>query len=189
MIRNFVLVSVAALAFISSFDAALAQTQPAIWQGAYLGAAGGRQYLDLTDSGFERSYGTKAHGVFGGYNLQFGSWVLGGEMDWTRAEYLATQDTYTFRARGGYAVGSALFYGTVGYGKVDFGYVGSPGDIPGTKSFGGLAYGGGVEAKLIDNFALRAEVLHIDMGTGTDGVDLIDFQSNSFRIGVSYLFK
>jgi outer membrane immunogenic protein len=78
----------------------------------------------------------------------------------------------TFRGRGGFAVDRIFIYGTAGvaFGQVNNSW-GWDNVRPFTNSFSvsetraGFVAGGGIEAMLTPNVSLRAEYLHVDLGT------------------------
>jgi outer membrane immunogenic protein len=135
-------------------------------------------------------------GVHAGYDVQFGSIVVGGIIDisatdvsdkqngfsTTPARYTITRDLdylATLRARLGYAVGNSfLVYGTGGlaYGDVNFSYE-QPGSGATTTTSGGqrndfgYTVGAGVEAMVTSNISVGLEYLYTDLGKN-------DFRAN-----------
>jgi outer membrane immunogenic protein len=112
-------------------------------------------------------------GVYGGYALQNGPIVGGVEAD-TQAAGVSgtghggrmTQNWMTsLRARGGYAFGNVLAYGTVGpaWGTSNFSRNGYNTD----KSLQGYAIGVGGEVAISRNLSARAELRHYDFGAAT----------------------
>lgn len=67
------------------------------------------------------------YGGFAGYNVQTGNVVFGGELSYMMGDIYSVDDEGTFsnildaKARAGYAVGSVMVYGTVGYSSASFG--------------------------------------------------------------------
>jgi outer membrane immunogenic protein len=79
----------------------------------------------------------------------------------------------TFRGRAGFAIDRIMIYGTVGAAVgqvnnhwgwgVDLGFSDSQFSASGTRS--GYVYGGGIELMLMPNWVVRAEGMHVDLGT------------------------
>ena len=119
------------------------------WTGPYIGANIGYQFGRTTLFNMEPSGATG--GVQGGYNLQFGQIVVGGEVDFqvsgaedTFAPYKFSNPWFgTARARLGYAMNNILVYATGGlaYGKGQLDYLGISED----HTHGGWAVGAGLE--------------------------------------------
>ncbi len=128
------------------------------------------------------------YGVKGGYNFQFGSFVLGVEADWSwgsgssRSSVLdddgfgvdsvsaKLESIGSVRGRLGYAVfPNAMIFGTGGIGWADAEYTFRDADeFPGRARFHsndmGAVYGGGFELLFPYNIVLTAEYLHFDVG-------------------------
>jgi outer membrane immunogenic protein len=158
-------------------------------------------------------------GVEAGYNLQMDKLILGVEADW---QWTGQKDSFcldcaplgrgigqelpwfaTVRGRIGYMVGPALFYTT---GGVAFGAVRStlscctnqgPANFTDNKT--GWVLGGGVEAALGNNWTMKIEYLHLDLGSTSDTFVLPAFapatmtatsnvRDNIFRAGLNYRF-
>lgn len=129
-------------------------------------------------------------GVKLGYDMQFGSFVIGGvgELAATDVEdsatgFSTTPAYYSFsrnleqmaalRARVGYVVGNALLYATAGvaYGKVDNSFATSNGANSFTVSADeddadGHQLGGGMEWRLAPSLTLTGEYIYSDLETG-----------------------
>ncbi len=175
-----------------------------IWSGAYVGVHAGGYSNDgtvtLVGQGMSASDSDNGFvlGLYGGYARQFGSWVVGGEVDWTTGTSSDSKDLFTVRGRVGYAFERVLVYGTAGWGMADLGTV-SIGGVSRSFDFSGLVVGGGVETKISPQLSLRAEVIHfapsnesVDFGVvnGTQvGVVEGDLQSTVYRAGLAYHFN
>jgi outer membrane immunogenic protein len=164
------------------------------WMGPYVGANLGYEWGQVSNSGAKPS--GIAGGFQGGYNWQFGQFVLGAETDLQLSDSNDVFANYKFsnpwfgtlRGRGGLALNNILFYGTLGlaYGRghVDIGSLGED------NMHVGWAGGGGLEVGLTQNWSVRAEYLYIDLSsegyvlTGTNN----GLQSNLVRFGVNYRF-
>ena len=193
--RKVILFSV--VAFIFSGGAAVAQDDE--FNGFYIGGIasavfdGPKATLFDDDLGgdFALHSGDRQNptwGVKGGYNFQFGSYVLGVEADWswgsgsTRRSVLdddgfgvdsvsARLDSIgSVRGRLGYAVfPNAMVFGTGGIGWADAEYSfrdadESPGRAKIHSNDMGAVYGGGFELLFPYNVVLTAEYLHFDIG-------------------------
>ncbi|WP_439122510.1 outer membrane protein [Marivita sp.] len=120
------------------------------WTGAYGGLSFGNLSADA-DS-FEDSEGV--YGVFGGYDYDFGQFVVGGELDYQSGEDIQlggieVDDVLRAKVRGGYDLGRTLVYGTVGAAQLNT----NIGDDTGIV--GGL----GVEYKVTEQFTVGGEYL------------------------------
>ena len=162
------------------------------WAGAYAGAHGGfasfkPRHVDVLDA----SYNTNptvdggVFGVMGGYNLQSGNIVFGGEGDFGFGTHSLQTDgainDYTkftmpinghLRARLGYALGQTLFFVAGGVSFAKF----KNDDID--ANFGsfsqarvGSTIGAGVEHAVTKNWIVRAEYLYDRFGSKTSNIN------------------
>jgi outer membrane immunogenic protein len=166
------------------------------WQGPYVGANFGYQWGSVSRDPTEPS--GVAGGVQGGYNWQFGQFVFGAETDLQASD---ANDVFapwkfsnpwfgTLRGRGGVALNSVMFYGTVG---LAYGALSAQSTLTGvseSKTSLGFAGGLGLEVALPGPWTARAEYLYVDLGnrsyslTGSShGID-----SSLLRLGVNYRF-
>lgn len=137
-----------------------------------------------------------AGGLQGGYNWQWGQFVLGGETD---LQLTGADDTFapwkfsnpwfgTLRARAGYAMNNVLFYGTLGvaYGDIKAEMAGTSE----THTSFGWAGGAGMEVGLTPNWSAKVEYLYMDLGNRTFAVTGSDLalRANLLRFGVNYHF-
>lgn len=131
--------------------------------------------------------------VRGGWDLQFGQWVVGGLVEYSRLElqdsvtaFSITPAAYTFtrkltdtlavRARGGYAFGDTLAYATAGYAwaNVDqsFRTTNTVNVFPaaGGDDADGYQFGIGVEHKVLPNVTVGVEWLRTELEEDGFGV-------------------
>lgn len=154
------------------------------WTGAYAGL----QY-DLFDGNavIGGDFDGNVYGIFGGYRHDFGTFVLGGEIDYMigSLDFPITDFDVDGLLRvgleAGYDAGPALFYATVGYANLDLslGGVGLDGD--------GLFYGIGVDYRVSDRVTVGAELLHHQFDD-FNNLAGNDFDFTSIGINVSYRF-
>jgi outer membrane immunogenic protein len=120
--------------------------------------------------------------VRGGYDYQFGSWVLGAVAEYSRVQlqdsvtaFSTTPASYAFtrklndvmaiRARGGYAFGDNLLYATGGFARANIKHsfnttnTANRFTTDGDSDVNGYQLGLGVEHKLTPNWTLGAEYL------------------------------
>jgi outer membrane immunogenic protein len=164
------------------------------WTGPYIGANIGYQFGRTTLFSMEPSGATG--GVQGGYNLQFGQIVVGGEVDFqvsgaedTFAPYKFSNPWFgTARARLGYAMNNILVYATGGlaYGKGQLDYLGFSED----HTHGGWAVGAGLEVGLMRNLSVRAEYLFVDLSATNYTFTNMNtgIESSIVRFGLNYRF-
>ena len=155
------------------------------WTGAYAGL----QYDFITGNAVNGGdFDGDAFGLFGGYRHDFGTWVLGGEIDYMVGEIATTDGLATldidslvrFGLEAGYDAGRALIYGTVGYTMMEASVGPQSGDGD------GIFYGLGVDYLVSDRVTLGAEILRHDFSdfNGAPGNDL-DFTT----IGINVAFR
>jgi len=184
-----------------------------MWTGFYVGINAGYGFgtsnwtdtAGVTTGDFNVSGG--AVGGTLGYNMQFGSAILGIEtdLDWasikgsTAVNCGTTCDTElqwlgTTRARLGYALDRFLPYITGGaaYGSIKASLSGI-GSTTATKV--GWTAGGGLEYAFLNNWTVKAEYLYVDLGTVacdaicTGGIPAdVSFHSHLVRGGINFKF-
>ncbi len=138
------------------------------WTGGYVGGTLGYGWgNDAMDDADDMTYG-----VYGGYDYDFGQFVLGGELEYLESDLETPggdtlNDMTRLKLKAGYDMGPALLYGVVGavYGDADIG---------GTSySDTGVTYGLGVDYAVTDNVNVGAELLQNDFSEFDDsGADL-----------------
>ncbi|MEM9550078.1 MAG: outer membrane beta-barrel protein [Pseudomonadota bacterium] len=148
------------------------------WTGGYVGGQLG--YLDVDGTGAADGDDI-AYGVHGGYDFDFGEFVVGGEIewDWTDVDLGGAADVDSvgrLKVKAGYDLGNVLPYVTVGVAEVDT----SLGD-----DTGGV-YGLGVAYRLTDEWTISGEALYHDFnnieGTG------VDAEATSVNVRASFRF-
>jgi outer membrane immunogenic protein len=176
------------------------------WAGFYLGVEGGYGWGKVTSANglFDFADTTTKGGLFGGYagyNWQYGSVVVGLEVDFDGADIngtgLAFNGPVTFktnelgsaRARLGYAVlPNWLIYGTAGLGVGHTSATFLSGVQDGVSQFGWTA-GVGVEYKITNSWIARAEYLHYDFDeSSTTELDSVINKVDVVKGGLSYKF-
>lgn len=163
------------------------------WQGFY----GGLQANSISpeiDGLFIPLGSGQSVGVFGGYNHAVGDhFVIGGELNYnsdtsieiTPAMDLTLEGLLTIRARAGYAIGNALFYGSLGYAQTDVSLTGAP--I--TLEADGAIFGLGVEAMLTSNISARIEYIRSDMDLSGGPIPPgTNVNADSVTMGIAYHF-
>lgn len=177
------------------------------WTGFYGGIHGGysRFSTGKTHQDFRKGANDWAFGVQGGYNYQFGSWVVGAEADFDKhsgklklvgpgSQPLKVEQDYgaTVRARLGYAFDRILVYGTGGLalGQTS---IGTPASKSKSQWHAGFAVGAGVEYAMTDNVTVRGEYLYTKLGevkyVMPDGRIVKEQQKGGeVRMGLNYKF-
>ena len=156
------------------------------WTGAYAGVQ-----LDLLDGEANIGGGLsgEAFGLFGGYRHDFGSFVLGGEIDYMVGELspdiggpsVDVDALIRLGLEAGYDAGPALIYGTVGFARMELSVAGLSRDAD------GIFYGIGVDYAVSDRVTLGAELLRhrFESFGGVPGNDL---DATTFGINIAYRF-
>jgi outer membrane immunogenic protein len=159
---------------LPTYEPAAAIAAPAgfTWSGAYIGAQTGYSWGRASDT----KYNGWQVGGYLGYNYQFDNSpvVVGLETDfnWTNTDGKRSHNgfgtkvdsdwTGATRARIGYSFGRVMVYGAGGVAYQDRSFK-RFGDSD-SKTAVGWTAGGGVEAAVTENVALRAEYRHDDFG-------------------------
>jgi len=163
------------------------------WVGPYIGVNLGYQWGSATHSGASPS--GLMGGAQGGYNWQFGQFVVGAETD---LQFSGADDMFaawkfsnpwfgTLRGRAGYAMNNVMLYATFGLA-----YGGGRVELGGLKEANthiGWTAGAGMEVGLTPNWSAKAEYLFVDLSDeryvlfGNTG-----FESSLLRLGVNYRF-
>lgn len=172
--------------------------QAADWTGAYVGGlasfnnSGDVLYYEngVWDDDTWPVEGTQ-YGAFAGYNMSYGTFVVGGEIAYSAGSVFQTgyptyelTDFIDLKARVGATSGEALIYGVVGWstGTHDEG-----GDELVTMS--GLNYGVGADFLVTDSIFIGAEYLFRDLSGDFSGeiwsMDA-DIQSIQLRVGMKF---
>ena len=168
------------------------------WSGAYVGLSYGKTSADIdfsTTGPFDFDDG-KVAGIYGGYLVQNGSFVYGGELAYGKVSDtfipgFSDDDEIEFvldlKARAGFAANRVLFYGVLGYSKSN--YV-EPGVTPREFDLDGMAYGLGAELAVSQRFVVGLEYLTRDLsGTASDDPTVtgdVNLDTLSLRVGVSF---
>ncbi|GGH17775.1 Opacity protein [Cribrihabitans marinus] len=143
------------------------------WTGAYIGGQIGQ--LDVEPEGAPDGDDV-AYGVHGGYNYDFGRFVLGGEVDYDATDLdlggaASVDSVLRGKLKAGYDFGQVLAYVTGGAARADT----SLGDETGEF------YGLGVSYQVTDQWIVGAELLeHQFDDIGGSGIDA-DARSASVR--------
>ncbi|MWD27377.1 outer membrane beta-barrel protein [Aquicoccus sp. SCR17] len=147
------------------------------WTGAYAGVQAGQLNGELSGGG--DGDGT-VYGVHGGYDYDFGRFVLGGELDYDTGDIDVgpeSIDSITrLKVKGGYDLGRTMIYATLGAARADT----SLGDADGGVAGLGMAY------KVTDSFTLGGEYLaHRFEDVNGSGTDL---DADTFGVRASFRF-
>lgn len=206
--RNLVGLTSALLIGTAAFAHAEEQKAP-LWNQIYLGISGGvvdadTMIVDLDDSVFDEegaiadlSSIAGLYGVQAGVTRQFGSAVVGIEIDFNGSNYDekirfddfandTTPDQFasaslswltTLRAKAGVAFGSAFAYVTGGIAFADIEFCATDdGDgcegtdsqeVGGSEVLTGFAVGSGIEYRLTKAISVKTEYLYVDLGRKT----------------------
>jgi len=198
----------ASAADIPTYDPAaaapiMAPTSAFSWTGFYAGLETGYAWGDVAGSdelGGDFDADGFLVGAFAGYNMQFNSFVVGGEADleWTGIDGSGAGGTDldvswqgSLRARAGFALDQFLIYGTAGLAFADIhgdaSVIDGDDDSDGVET--GWTVGAGVDYAVTDNIFVRGEYRYADFGevASNDGEEL-EFDSHTVRIGAGFKF-
>lgn len=134
------------------------------WTGAYGGLSLGKAWVE--DDNFDDS--DMVYGLHGGYDYDFGRFVLGGELDYQTGDDISLggedfDDILRLKMRAGYDLDRTLVYGVLGGAQLN------------TDNFDdtGWVAGVGAEYLVTDNVSVGAEYLYHKFDDFDDtGVDL-----------------
>ena len=162
------------------------------WAGPYAGGylthdSGDAQDITYGSGPFDID-GTGV-GVFGGYNFQYGAFVVGGELDLSLGRIsgedgdyqlpLTIDRTIAVDLRAGYDMGQVMPYVTVGLvrGSYTSDHAGANNSADfATGTLDGMSYGIGVDWKVSDRSFVRVEALRTEF----DGADF-DYYAGDFH--------
>lgn len=141
------------------------------WGGAYAGVQLG--YGDVSSTGNALEGNGTIGGVHAGYNYDFGQYVIGGEVDWDKANIDLSNGTGTLdsvarlKLKAGADLGRTLVYGTIGAAQAKA-TVGAA-SLSDTGYFGGI----GVNYALSQKWTIGGEVLaHRFQNFDSSGLDI-----------------
>ncbi|SOB98904.1 opacity protein-like surface antigen [Rhodobacter sp. JA431] len=167
------------------------------WDGFYGGVTagsvtGGRAtYKNATAPDTSDSLGSGSYGVFGGYNLQRGSLVYGGELALQAADVDTDNGPAHFnnlldvKARLGWAYGDALPYAFVGYSRGQW----NNGDGQTNDDADGVNYGLGVDYAVNDQWQVGAEFIRRELDTDFNGTaNSVEQNFNAVQLRAAYRF-
>ena len=190
-----------ALTLAAALSATGASAQDASqWTGFYAGFA-----TNIISPEFDNSTATTplqegtGFGAYGGYNYALGeSFVVGAEVGISGPTSFQTSlgnPDFEFdrvmnaRVRGGYALGNALVYGSLGYQTAEYG---AAAGVSTAGTADGLVYGIGLEMLLVDNVSVRLDYTstHMtpDAGTIVGGSSGEQIDANAVGLGVALHF-
>ncbi|WP_320177333.1 outer membrane beta-barrel protein [Roseovarius pacificus] len=125
------------------------------WTGGYLGGQVGYGNADTNLPGVDGD--GAIGGLTGGYDYDFGQWVIGGGLDYDWADISLgagnpdLENIFRVKLRGGYKIGNGLLYGTGGWAQADTDTLGDD---------DGYFVGAGYEHMVTQNFSLGGEALY-----------------------------
>lgn len=167
------------------------------WAGAYAGGTASWQRGDFNRQGDAKANGLGG-GVYGGYNMQSGQLVYGGETDLNYSGVDAERNGLkgkqgvngSIRGRVGYDLNPFLVYGTAGVAVANHELEGN--GTNDEKLAAGYTVGAGVETFVTDNITARVEYRYsdyqkrdFDLGTGAISKG---FDDHSVKVGMGVKF-
>ncbi|HQU67538.1 MAG TPA: porin family protein [Albidovulum sp.] len=151
------------------------------WTGGYIGAQIGNADGDYGALGDNNV----SYGVRGGYDWDFGNWVVGAGLDWDKTDVdlgggTSIDSIARLKFRGGYDFGRTLVYATAGGARAEA-------DIAGvSRSDNGWFAGLGAEYAINDQWSVNGEVLKNQF----DDFDNLgtDLEATTATVGVAFRF-
>lgn len=139
------------------------------WTGFYAGGSLG--YADLEGDDLGDDFSGLVYGGHAGYNYDFGSYVIGAELEGTFGDIddgagIDFENVLRAKVRAGYDAGAFLPYVTAGYAQATVSADGTDIDDD------GYFYGAGVDYAFTDNITVGAEVLQHEFEDFNDGSDV-----------------
>ncbi|WP_179380436.1 outer membrane protein [Jannaschia marina] len=154
------------------------------WSGPYIG--GQASYADIeTDGGAELDDNGALYGLRAGYDLQRGSQVFGGVLQYDFGEIeledsdIELEEVLRLGGRYGITTGPSLYYGTLGYARAG---TNTAGDTDGV--YAGIGY----ERFLTESVTIGAEALYHDFGDLDDVDDDTDVTATTVGLNLNYRF-
>ncbi len=149
------------------------------WNGFYGGVQIGRGDFGLDGAASSKG---NTYGGFAGYNQDYGSYVLGMELEAEGTNITATGGTdldrqYGAKARAGYKIGNGLVFGTLGYAVAQ------------TSNLGtgrGVTYGIGYDHAITDRMFVGLEYQRHDIGNLSGAVSDAELDQLSVRAGFRF---
>jgi outer membrane immunogenic protein len=169
------------------------------WSGAYVGLGYGSVTGDVDfdpTPDQEMNNGTLTQ-LFGGYQIQRGALVYGGEIAFGSGSDTAlpccvgfsevSDQMIDLKGRVGYATGSLLVYGVLGYSMGEYdNIIGTPGE---QWDISGLNYGIGVDYAFTNNWIVGAEYLVRDLDGDDPAGSAQTVQVNYDSISIRFAYK
>jgi len=166
------------------------------WSGAYVGGTASWQKGKFNGQGHDRGHALGG-GLYGGYNMQSGQMVYGGEADLNYSGVDNTSNGFTakqgangsIRGRVGVDLNPVLVYGTAGIAASNVEVKNGAGAKDDATMLGWTA-GAGVEAFVTDNVTARVEYRYSDYGKKDfRGAGVRSgFEDHSVRVGMGVKF-
>lgn len=150
------------------------------WTGFYAGLQYGQGNFELSDDTSSVDSDFDAYGLHGGYQHDFGKYVLGGELDYNKLDLDEVEgdgDLTRLRGRAGYDMGRFQPYATLGVAHL------STDDLSET----GITYGVGAEFKATERLSVGAEYTMNDF-SDVDNVDGLDVDTDMVQLRASFRF-
>lgn len=148
------------------------------WTGGYAGLNFGKMNATAEPGDFEGD--DTFYGAHVGYDYDFGRFVVGGELDYSKTDLDIAGETIDnvtrLKLRTGYDLGRTMIYATAGGAKADT----SIGDADGW--LGGV----GVEYMATDSISVGGEVLHHRFDDAADSG--LDLEANTVALRASFRF-
>ena len=164
------------------------------WDGFYAGITGGSVTgggASYAPGGAAFGMGRGSYGVFGGYNLQSGALVYGGEIAAQATDFNLEgapgkfDNMIDLKARAGMAYGKALPYAFVGYSRGDW----KNGDARTNGAADGMNYGLGLDYAVNDKWSVGAELIRRELSTDFDGAQgSVDTNFNTVQVRAGFRF-
>lgn len=166
----------------------------ASWTGPYIGLHAGLAATSTDVGGMAELSGDGTQlGINAGYDVQMGKAVTGvwGEYTWAdiQTSFGGANTTLKGQYAGGLLLGYLVTDRLLAYVKGGWTQVDASSNFASMPTFDGYVYGGGLKAKLDENFAFKLEYLATELKAEKAGGASFEPDSHAVRIGGEWRFN
>jgi outer membrane immunogenic protein len=178
--------NIPALALVTLLSATGAQAQD--WSGPYAGLGISRADGDQSTGALSFPLEGTPISIFGGFNMQSGNFVYGGELaihndntTLTGFPAISYNRLIDLKGRIGYATGRTLVYGVLAFSQAE--YQNGPNFF---DDLDGFTYGIGADVMVSDKVFAGVEYMHRELDHTTDADVTSDYSTLTLRVGMKF---